>query len=59
MSQPASGSQFLHTMLRVFDLEKSTDFYTRHLGMKMLRRKEYPSGDFTLGFVGYGDEDSN
>jgi lactoylglutathione lyase len=59
MSQPASGSQFLHTMLRVFDLEKSIDFYTRHLGMKMLRRKDYPSGEFTLCFVGYGDEDSN
>ncbi len=56
MSKPAAGSQFLHTMIRVFDLEKSIDFYTRHLGMKMLSRKDYPSGEFTLAFVGYGDE---
>ena len=59
MTEPASGSQFLHTMLRVFDLEKSIDFYTRHLGMTMLRRKDYPSGEFTLCFVGYGDENSH
>lgn len=48
--------RLLHTMLRVFDLEKSIDFYTRHLGMKLLRRKDYVSGRFTLAFVGYGDE---
>src|SRR5699024_6918609 len=48
--------QLLHTMIRVKDLEKSLDFYTRHLGMKVLRRKDYPSGEFTLAFVGYGDE---
>jgi lactoylglutathione lyase len=59
MSQPASGNRFLHTMIRVFDLEKSIDFYTRHLGMTMMRRTDYPSGEFTLAFVGYGDEDSN
>jgi lactoylglutathione lyase len=47
----------LHTMIRVFDLEKSIDFYTRLLGMKLLRRKDYPSGEFTLAFVGYGDEE--
>lgn len=52
----AAGFQFLHTMIRVKDLEKSLDFYTRHLGMKVLRRKDYPSGEFTLAFVGYGDE---
>ena len=50
------GQQLLHTMIRVFDLNKSIDFYTRHLGMKLLRRKDYPTGEFTLAFVGYGDE---
>jgi lactoylglutathione lyase len=55
-----TGTNFriLHTMIRVFDLEKSIDFYTRLLGMRLLRRKDYPSGEFTLAFVGYGDEDS-
>jgi lactoylglutathione lyase len=52
-------NQFLHTMIRVFDLDKSIDFYTRHLGMKLLRRKDYPSGEFTLAFIGYGDENEN
>ena len=52
----AAGRRFLHTMIRVRDLEKSIDFYTRHLGMKLLRRKDYPSGEFTLAFVGYGGE---
>jgi len=51
--------RFLHTMIRVFDLEKSIDFYTRHLGMKLLRKNDYPSGKFTLAFLGYGDEDNN
>jgi lactoylglutathione lyase len=60
MSQPAADSrQFLHTMLRVLDLDKSIDFYTRHLGMKLLRRTDYPTGEFTLAFVGYGDEKNN
>lgn len=54
----ASG-QLLHTMIRVFDLDKSIAFYTGHLGMTLLRRKDYPSGEFTLAFVGYGDEESN
>jgi lactoylglutathione lyase len=52
-------NQLLHTMIRVFDLDKSIDFYIRHLGMKLLRRTDYPSGEFTLAFVGYGDEKSN
>ncbi len=43
-------------MIRVSDLEKSIDFYTRHLGMKLLRRTDYPDGKFTLAFVGYGEE---
>jgi len=52
----ASSYRLLHTMIRVLDLDKSLDFYTRHLGMKLLRRNDYPSGEFTLAFVGYGDE---
>ena len=48
--------KLLHTMLRVSDLERSLAFYTDVLGMKLLRRREYPSGRFTLAFVGYGDE---
>lgn len=46
----------LHTMLRVGDLERSLRFYTEVLGMKLLRRKDYPDGKFTLAFVGYGPE---
>ena len=46
----------LHTMLRVTDLDRSIDFYTTTLGMRLLRRKDYESGRFTLAFVGYDDE---
>jgi lactoylglutathione lyase len=48
--------RLLHTMIRVGDLQRSIDFYTGVLGMKELRRKDYPEGRFTLAFVGYGDE---
>jgi len=48
--------RLLHTMLRVADLEQSLLFYTNVLGMRLLRRKEYPGGRFTLAFVGYDDE---
>ena len=48
--------RLLHTMIRVGDLERSIAFYTGILGMKVLRRKDYPDGKFTLAFVGYGDE---
>lgn len=48
--------RLLHTMLRVGNLEKSIAFYTNVMGMKLLRQKEYPDGEFTLAFVGYGDE---
>ena len=51
--------RLLHTMLRVGDLETSIEFYTRVLGMQLLRRKDYPDGEFTLAFVGYGDEAAN
>jgi lactoylglutathione lyase len=46
-------------MLRVGDLQRSIDFYTHVLGMKLLRRKDYPDGRFTLAFVGYGEESGN
>lgn len=49
--------RILHTMLRVGDLDRSIDFYTRVLGMELLRRKDYPDGKFTLAFVGYDAED--
>jgi len=52
----SSRFRLLHTMIRVRDLDKSIDFYTRHLGMKEMSRKDYPSGEFTLAFLGYGDE---
>jgi lactoylglutathione lyase len=48
--------RILHTMLRVGSLEKSIDFYSKVLGMRVLRRKDYPEGKFTLAFVGYQDE---
>lgn len=50
--------RFLHTMLRVRDLETSLNFYTKELGMKLLRRRDYPTGRFTLAFVGYGAEEA-
>ena len=48
--------RMLHTMIRVGDLDRSIQFYTEVLGMRLLRRKDYPGGKFTLAFVGYGDE---
>ena len=48
--------RILHTMLRVGDLERSLRFYTEVLGMRLLRRSEYPDGRFTLAFVGFGPE---
>jgi lactoylglutathione lyase len=61
MSEQMDTNKFrlLHTMIRVKDLDKSLDFYTRLLGMNMTRKTDYPSGEFTLAFVGYGDETSN
>ena len=48
--------RILHTMLRVVNLDKSIHFYTRLLGMSLLRRKDCPEGKFTLAFLGYGPE---
>jgi len=52
-------SRLLHTMIRVRDLDASLNFYSNLLGMKVLRKRDYPTGKFTLAFVGYGDETSN
>lgn len=51
-------SRFLHTMLRVGDLQRSVDFYTKLLGMKELRRRDVPDGKYTLAFLGYSDDPS-
>jgi lactoylglutathione lyase len=51
--------RLLHTMIRTGDLDRSIAFYTQVLGMKLLRRQDYPEGKFTLAFVGYGDERDN
>lgn len=51
--------RILHTMLRVADLERSLAFYTGVLGMKLLRRTNYPDGKFTLAFIGFDDEASS
>ena len=51
--------KLLHTMIRVNDLDESIRFYCDLLGMELLRKKEYPSGRFTLAFVGYGHESEN
>ena len=48
--------RMLHTMLRVGNLDRSIDFYTNVLGMKVLRKDDYPDGKFSLAFIGYGDE---
>ncbi len=55
----ATDFRLLHTMLRVRDLDKSIDFYSRHLGMRLLRRMDFPGGRFTLAFLGYGDESAH
>jgi lactoylglutathione lyase len=43
-------------MIRVGNLQRSIDFYTQVLGMKLLRQQDYPDGKFTLAYLGYGDE---
>ena len=53
------NARFLHTMIRVRDLDRSVAFYTGLLGMRELRRSEVPAGRYTLAFVGYGPEDSH
>ena len=48
-------SRFLHTMIRVGNMEQSVNFYTNCLGMRELRRRDVPDGQYTLVFIGYGD----
>lgn len=55
----AYPKRFLHTMLRVTDLSRAIAFYTKMLGMTVLRQKDYPLGQFTLVFLGYGEESTN
>lgn len=52
-------ARFLHTMLRVGNLERSINFYTKAFGMHEMRRRDVPDGKYTLAFVGYGDEADN
>ena len=56
--QPIAAS-IAHTMIRVYDLDRSIDFYTRLLGMTLFKREDYPEGKFTLAFVGYGRDRSS
>jgi lactoylglutathione lyase len=55
----ADKFRLLHTMIRVRDLDASLNFYTNLLGMQLLRKRDYPTGKFTLAFVGFGDEAHN
>ena len=59
LSAMQSSMRMLHTMIRVADLDRSIAFYCDILGMQVLRQNDYPSGKFTLTFVGYGSEDSH
>jgi len=51
--------KYLHTMIRVIDLEKSIEFYTKFFNMKLIRKKDFPGGKFSLAFLGYGSEVDN
>lgn len=55
-TEPERPYRLLHTMIRVSDLERSVEFYRDALGMRELRREDYPTGKFTLAFLGYGNE---
>ena len=59
MPDTATNARMLHTMIRVHDLDKSLALYTGPMGMKLLRKNDFPSGEFTLAFVGYGDEENH
>ena len=59
MTLDTSKFRLLHTMIRVKDLDESIAFYTGLLGMKLLRKSDFPEGKFTLAFVGYGPEEHN
>ena len=51
--------KYLHTMIRVMDLDKSIDFYTKFFNMQLIRKKDFPGGKFSLAFLGYGPESNN
>ena len=51
--------KYLHTMIRVMDLEKSINFYTKFFNMKLIRKNDFPGGKFSLAFLGYGSENEN
>ena len=51
--------RMMHTMLRVGDIDRSIAFYTDLLGMQLIKKLDFPEGEFTLAFVGYGPEESN
>ena len=55
----SNNFKYLHTMMRVNDLDESINFYSKFFGMKLLRKSDYPDGKFTLAFLGYGDEENN
>ena len=59
MTSIETGYRSLPTLLRVKDVEKSIEFYSSQLGMKVLRRKDFPGGKFTNVFMGYGEEDQH
>ena len=59
MANGKPGFRLLHTMIRVKDVDRSIDFYSRHLGMDVLRKKDFPGGEFTNVFMGYGDESNH
>lgn len=59
MTETTASFRFMHTMMRVLDQDKAIDFYTRLLGMKVLRQSEHAAGKFTNTFIGYGDESDN
>ena len=59
MANGKPGFRLLHTMIRVKDVDRSIDFYSRHLGMDVLRKKDFPGGKFTNVFMGYGDESNH
>ena len=51
--------KYLHTMIRVIDLDKSIDFYTKFFNMQLIRKNDFPGGKFSLAFLGYGPESNN
>ena len=55
----SNNLKYLHTMMRVNDLDESINFYSKMFGMQLLRKSDYPDGKFTLAFLGYGNEENN